>query len=613
MKKESRGLGIYLVMAAIIIGVFLYISRQMEAQNIIQYQQFVKGMESGQIVAADIRPNNEVPTGSVIVQYEDGTQRKVYVSDVVAVQELLEDSDVVWYLQDVPGENLFMTVGVPLIGTGLIVLVMMIFMNRSMSGGGGGNKMMNFGKSRARMTMPSDKRVTFDNVAGLKEEKEDLVEIVDFLKNPQKYVQVGARIPKGVILEGPPGTGKTLLAKAVAGEAGVPFFSISGSDFVEMFVGVGASRVRDLFEDGKRHAPCIIFIDEIDAVARRRGTGMGGGHDEREQTLNQLLVEMDGFGVNEGIIVMAATNRVDILDPAILRPGRFDRKVVVGRPDVKGREEILRVHAKGKPLAEDVDLHQIAQTTAGFTGAELENLMNEAAILAAKNQRAFLVQKDIQAAFIKVGIGTEKKSRVISEEEKRITAYHEAGHAILFHVLPDMEPVYTISIIPTGQGAAGYTMPLPEKDEMFNTRGRMIQHITVSLGGRVAEELIFDDITTGASQDIKQATAIAKAMVTKFGMSSKIGLVAYGDDQDEVFIGRDLAHTKGFSEEVAKTIDEEVRTIIESCHEEARRLIDKHSYVLHECAKLLLEKEKIGRAEFEVLFEQETAALEAKE
>lgn len=613
MKKESRGLGIYLVMAAIIIGVFLYISRQMEAQNIIQYQQFVKGVESGQIVAADIRPNNEVPTGSVIVQYEDGTQRKVYVSDVVAVQELLEDSDVVWYLQDVPGENLFMTVGVPLIGTGLIVLVMMIFMNRSMSGGGGGNKMMNFGKSRARMTMPSDKRVTFDNVAGLKEEKEDLVEIVDFLKNPQKYVQVGARIPKGVIIEGPPGTGKTLLAKAVAGEAGVPFFSISGSDFVEMFVGVGASRVRDLFEDGKRHAPCIIFIDEIDAVARRRGTGMGGGHDEREQTLNQLLVEMDGFGVNEGIIVMAATNRVDILDPAILRPGRFDRKVVVGRPDVKGREEILRVHAKGKPLAEDVDLHQIAQTTAGFTGAELENLMNEAAILAAKNQRAFLVQKDIQAAFIKVGIGTEKKSRVISEEEKRITAYHEAGHAILFHVLPDMEPVYTISIIPTGQGAAGYTMPLPEKDEMFNTRGRMIQHITVSLGGRVAEELIFDDITTGASQDIKQATAIAKAMVTKFGMSSKIGLVAYGDDQDEVFIGRDLAHTKGFSEEVAKTIDEEVRTIIESCHEEARRLIDKHSYVLHECAKLLLEKEKIGRAEFEVLFEQETAALEAKE
>ena len=613
MKKESRGLGIYLVMAAIIIGVFLYISRQMEAQNIIQYQQFVKGVESGQIVAADIRPNNEVPTGSVIVQYEDGTQRKVYVSDVVAVQELLEDSDVVWYLQDVPGENLFMTVGVPLIGTGLIVLVMMIFMNRSMSGGGGGNKMMNFGKSRARMTMPSDKRVTFDNVAGLKEEKEDLVEIVDFLKNPQKYVQVGARIPKGVILEGPPGTGKTLLAKAVAGEAGVPFFSISGSDFVEMFVGVGASRVRDLFEDGKRHAPCIIFIDEIDAVARRRGTGMGVGHDEREQTLNQLLVEMDGFGVNEGIIVMAATNRVDILDPAILRPGRFDRKVVVGRPDVKGREEILRVHAKGKPLAEDVDLHQIAQTTAGFTGAELENLMNEAAILAAKNQRAFLVQKDIQAAFIKVGIGTEKKSRVISEEEKRITAYHEAGHAILFHVLPDMEPVYTISIIPTGQGAAGYTMPLPEKDEMFNTRGRMIQHITVSLGGRVAEELIFDDITTGASQDIKQATAIAKAMVTKFGMSSKIGLVAYGDDQDEVFIGRDLAHTKGFSEEVAKTIDEEVRTIIESCHEEARRLIDKHSYVLHECAKLLLEKEKIGRAEFEALFEQETAALEAKE
>ena len=613
MRKEGRGLGIYLVMAAVIIGVFLYISRQMEAQNIIQYQQFEQGVESGTIVAAEIRPNNEVPTGSVIVQLEDGSQRKVYVSDVVAVEEMLSDAEVTWYLKDVPGENLFMTVGVPLIGTALIVLVMMIFMNRSMSGGGGGNKMMNFGKSRARMTMPSDKRVTFDNVAGLKEEKEDLVEIVDFLKNPQKYVQVGARIPKGVILEGPPGTGKTLLAKAVAGEAGVPFFSISGSDFVEMFVGVGASRVRDLFEDGKRHAPCIIFIDEIDAVARRRGTGMGGGHDEREQTLNQLLVEMDGFGVNEGIIVMAATNRVDILDPAILRPGRFDRKVVVGRPDVRGREEILRVHAKGKPLGDDVDLHQIAQTTAGFTGAELENLMNEAAILAAKNRRAYLIQKDIQAAFIKVGIGTEKKSRVISEKEKRITAYHEAGHAILFHVLPDMEPVYTISIIPTGQGAAGYTMPLPERDDMFNTRGSMIQQITVSLGGRVAEELILDDITTGASQDIKQATAIARAMVTKFGMSSKVGLVMYGDDQDEVFIGRDLAHTKSFSEEVAKTIDEEVRAIIESCHEEARRLIDKHSYVLHECARLLLEKEKIGREEFEALFDQEPAVLETKE
>ena len=613
MRKEGRGLGIYLVMAAVIIGVFLYISRQMEAQNIIQYQQCEQGVESGTIVAAEIRPNNEVPTGSVIVQLEDGSQRKVYVSDVVAVEEMLSDAEVTWYLKDVPGENLFMTVGVPLIGTALIVLVMMIFMNRSMSGGGGGNKMMNFGKSRARMTMPSDKRVTFDNVAGLKEEKEDLVEIVDFLKNPQKYVQVGARIPKGVILEGPPGTGKTLLAKAVAGEAGVPFFSISGSDFVEMFVGVGASRVRDLFEDGKRHAPCIIFIDEIDAVARRRGTGMGGGHDEREQTLNQLLVEMDGFGVNEGIIVMAATNRVDILDPAILRPGRFDRKVVVGRPDVRGREEILRVHAKGKPLGDDVDLHQIAQTTAGFTGAELENLMNEAAILAAKNRRAYLIQKDIQAAFIKVGIGTEKKSRVISEKEKRITAYHEAGHAILFHVLPDMEPVYTISIIPTGQGAAGYTMPLPERDDMFNTRGSMIQQITVSLGGRVAEELILDDITTGASQDIKQATAIARAMVTKFGMSSKVGLVMYGDDQDEVFIGRDLAHTKSFSEEVAKTIDEEVRAIIESCHEEARRLIDKHSYVLHECARLLLEKEKIGREEFEALFDQEPAVLETKE
>lgn len=464
--------------------------------------------------------------------------------------------------------------------------------------------MMNFGKSRARMSTEADKKITFENVAGLQEEKEDLKEIVDFLKNPGKYNKVGARIPKGVLLVGPPGTGKTLMAKAIAGEAGVPFFSISGSDFVEMFVGVGASRVRDLFEDGKRHRPCIIFIDEIDAVARRRGTGMGGGHDEREQTLNQLLVEMDGFGVNEGIIVMAATNRVDILDPAILRPGRFDRRVVVGAPDVKGREEILKVHAKGKPLGDDVDLAQIAQTTAGFTGAELENLLNEAAIFAAKDNRVFLKQQDIQKAFIKVGIGTEKHSRVISEKEKKITAFHEAGHAILFHVLEQMEPVYTISIIPTGLGAAGYTMPLPNKDEMFNTRGKMLEHIQVCLGGRIAEELIFDDITTGASQDIKQATQIAKSMVTKYGMSSSMGMVSYSDDQDEVFIGRDLAHARGISEMTAAAIDREVKAIIDECYEKAKAIIKQYEYVLYSCAELLLEKEKIGNKEFEALFEK---------
>ena len=471
----------------------------------------------------------------------------------------------------------------PVLLTCGLIIFLMLMMNRQMSGGGGGTnaKMMNFGKSRARMSMPDDKKVTFQNVAGLEEEKEELKEVVDFLKDPQKYTKVGARIPKGVILVGPPGTGKTLLAKAVAGEAGVPFFSISGSDFVEMFVGVGASRVRDLFEEGKRHAPCIIFIDEIDAVARQRGTGMGGGHDEREQTLNQLLVEMDGFGVNEGIIVMAATNRVDILDPAILRPGRFDRKVGVGRPDIKGREEILHVHAKDKPLGEDVDLKQIAQTTAGFTGADLENLMNEAAIAAARKGHVFICQKDIKNAFIKVGIGAEKKSKVISEKEKRITAYHEAGHAILFHVLPDMEPVYTISIIPTGMGAAGYTMPLPENDEIFNTKGKMLQDITTLLGGRVAEELIFGDITTGASNDIKRATSEARAMVTKYGMSDKIGLISYGDDDDEVFIGRDLAHTRGYSEDVAKAIDSEIHSIIEECHDNAKKIISEHMEVLH--------------------------------
>ena len=525
------------------------------------------------------------------------------------LQELLEQEDINYTVQPMEEENIFIRYVMPPLLTGLVLLLGIMVMTRTMAGasGGGNNKMMNFGKSNARLSTENDKKVLFRDVAGLEEEKEDLVEVVDFLKAPEKYTRVGARIPKGVLLVGPPGTGKTLLAKAVAGEAGVPFFSISGSDFVEMFVGVGASRVRDLFAEGKAHAPCIIFIDEIDAVARRRGTGMGGGHDEREQTLNQLLVEMDGFGVNEGIIVMAATNRVDILDPAILRPGRFDRRVVVGPPDVKGREEILYVHAKNKPLGEDVDLKQIAQTTAGFTGAQLENLLNEAAIISAKEGRNYVMQKDIRQAFIKVGIGTEKKSRVISEKEKRITAYHEAGHAILFHVLPEMEAVYTISIIPTGPGAAGYTMPQPENDEMFNTRGKMLQYITVCLGGRVAEELIFDDITTGASQDIKQATSTARAMVTQYGMSERLGLVAYNDDSDEVFIGRDWGHTKSYSESIAASIDEEVRKIIEQCHDRAKKLIEEHSYVLHTCAARLLEKEKLTRAEFEEIFDEEAA------
>ena len=484
------------------------------------------------------------------------------------------------------------------------IMMMMMSAGPGLGGGGGaGNaKMVNFGKSRARMSSDKDKKVTFNDVAGLKEEKDELEEIVDFLKNPAKYNTIGARIPKGVILTGPPGTGKTLLAKAVAGEAGVPFFSISGSDFVEMFVGVGASRVRDLFSDAKKNAPCIVFIDEIDAVARRRGTGLGGGHDEREQTLNQMLVEMDGFGVNEGIIVMAATNRVDILDPAILRPGRFDRKVAVGYPDVRGREEILKVHSKGKPLGDDVNLEEVARTTAGFTGADLENLLNEAAIRAASEDRKYIVAEDIKKSFIKVGIGTEKKSHIISEKEKRITAYHESGHAILFHVLPDVGPVYTISVIPTGNGAAGYTMPLPEKDEMFNTRGRMRQDIIVTLGGRVAEELILDDITTGASGDIKHATKVARAMVTRFGFTNEIGLINYENDDDEVFIGRDLAHTRAYSEETAGRIDEEVKKIIDECHVEAKRIISEHMDVLHASAKLLMEKERITREEFEALF-----------
>ncbi|MFQ6806982.1 MAG: ATP-dependent zinc metalloprotease FtsH [Lachnospiraceae bacterium] len=605
MKKQTRGIWIWIALVAVVVLAFSYMSMQMRSAGTYTYQQFEKALEEGQIVEAVIHQNAQVPTGQVVILLQSGNQESFYVSDVTEVEALLRQSNVPYRDTNVPQESKFTSLVLPLISVGIMIVLLFVILGRASGGGGSNGKMMNFGKSRARMSTETDKKINFGNVAGLQEEKEDLQEIVDFLKNPQKYNRVGARIPKGVLLVGPPGTGKTLMAKAVAGEAGVPFFSISGSDFVEMFVGVGASRVRDLFEEGKRHRPCIIFIDEIDAVARRRGTGMGGGHDEREQTLNQLLVEMDGFGVNEGIIVMAATNRVDILDPAILRPGRFDRTVAVGAPDVKGREEILRVHSRGKPLGDDVDLQQIAQTTAGFTGAELENLLNEAAIHAAKEQRAYLTQADIQKAFIKVGIGTEKKSRVISQEEKRITAYHEAGHAILFHVLDQMEPVYTISIIPTGMGAAGYTMPLPSKDEMFNTRGKMLEHIQVCLGGRIAEELIFDDITTGASQDIKQATKIAKAMVTKYGMSSTMGMVSYGDDQDEVFIGRDLAHARGFSENTAAAIDQEVKAIIDECYAKARAIITQYEYVLHSCAKLLLEKEKIGSKEFEALFDQE--------
>ncbi|EEG49027.1 ATP-dependent zinc metalloprotease FtsH [Blautia hydrogenotrophica] len=587
---------------------YLYLNEQINDQSSYTLEQMEKALDENQVSQVSIHQNRQVPTGRVSVELKNGEQRQFYVTDVKEVEEILRDSSIDPVISDVPQDSVFMSTVFPSLLVAGIVIFVFMWMNRQMSGGGGGSnaKMMNFGKSRAKMTSPDEKKVTFSNVAGLDEEKEDLQEVVDFLKAPQKYTKVGARIPKGVLLVGPPGTGKTLLAKAVAGEAGVPFFSISGSDFVEMFVGVGASRVRDLFEDGKKHAPCIIFIDEIDAVARQRGTGMGGGHDEREQTLNQLLVEMDGFGVNEGIIVMAATNRVDILDPAILRPGRFDRKVGVGRPDVKGREEILKVHAHDKPLGDDVDLKQIAQTTAGFTGADLENLLNEAAIGAAKQNRGYLVQADIKGAFTKVAIGAEKKSKLISEKEKRITAYHEAGHAILFHLLPDVGPVYTISIIPTG---IGYTMPLPENDEMFNTKQKMLQDITVLLGGRVAEEIIFGDITTGASNDIKRATSTAHAMVTKYGMSEKVGLVVYGNDGDEVFIGRDLAHTRGYSEDVAKTIDSEVHSIVEDCHEKAREMIMSHEEVLHKCAKLLLEKEKIHRDEFEALFTEEKGVV----
>ena len=613
MSKQLKGVGVWLIVLVLMIAGLSYLGEKLQTQNNYSYKELEEDLENHRVAEAVIHQNQQTPTGQLIAVLMNGRSKDMYIDDVKEVRQMLEDANVSYQMTDVPKESKLLSVGVPIASLGVMVILLFMLMGRNAGSGGGGSKMMNFGKSRAQLTQPSGKRFTFHDVAGLQEEKEDLKEIVDFLKSPDKYNKVGARIPKGVLLVGPPGTGKTLMAKAVAGEAGVPFFSISGSDFVEMFVGVGASRVRDLFEEGKRHSPCIIFIDEIDAVARRRGTGMGGGQDEREQTLNQLLVEMDGFGVNEGIIVMAATNRVDILDPAILRPGRFDRTIAVGAPDVRGREEILKVHAKGKPLGDDVDLAQIAQTTAGFTGAELENLLNEAAILAAKEDRQFLCQKDIQKAFIKVGIGTEKHSRVISEKEKKITAYHEAGHAILFHVLEKMDPVYTISIIPTGAGAAGYTMPLPNRDEMFNTRGKMLENIEVCLGGRIAEELIFDDITTGASEDIRRATGIAKAMVTKYGMSANMGMVTYGDEQDEVFIGRDLAHSRGFSETTAAAIDREVKEIIDECYVKAKASIQAHRYVLEHCAQLLLEKEKIGRTEFEKLFEEEKNAAASGE
>ena len=603
--ERRKGIGFWVgILLCLVVAVVLSDGLLLERAGGYTYPEFIQDIneKSKDIERVVIIPNSEVPTGAVEVEWKDGSKERCYVSDINEVRDMLVDQNMMnWMVTDAQRESWLDKNGGELVLAAVIFVVFLVFVNSQQSGAN--SKMANFGKSRARMSDPSSKETTFKQVAGLEEEKEELQEVVDFLKNPGRYTDLGARIPKGVILVGPPGTGKTLLAKAVAGEAGVPFFSISGSDFVEMFVGVGASRVRDLFEDAKKHAPCIVFIDEIDAVARRRGTGMGGGHDEREQTLNQLLVEMDGFGVNQGIIVMAATNRVDILDPAILRPGRFDRKVGIGRPDVKGRREILDVHTKGKPLGDDVDLDQIAQTTAGFTGADLENLMNEAAIMAAKERRAYIIQSDIQRAFVNVGIGTEKRSRVISDKEKRITAYHEAGHAILFHLLPDVGPVYSVSIIPTGVGAAGYTMPLPEKDEMFYTKGRMLQDITVALGGRVAEELIFDDITTGASQDIKSATRTARAMVTQYGMSDAVGLINYDGDGDEVFIGRDLAHTKSYGENIASIIDQEVKRIVDECHMQARQIITDNRDVLERCANLLLEKEKIGREEFEALFD----------
>jgi cell division protease FtsH len=603
LSRNSRSFYLYFVL---IIGLLLFTVwiGTLKVQNTGYTKgQFESQLKNEEVARVNICPNKDTPTGSLEVTLKNGEERVLYVTDVSEMESLVRSYGLDPTVENVPQENWFLNSILPILIVVVVCVFFFVMMNAQNSGGGSNGKMMNFGKSRARLTMGGENKVTLDGVAGLKEEKEELQEIVEFLKDPGKFTKVGARIPKGVLLEGAPGTGKTLLAKAIAGEANVPFFSISGSDFVEMFVGVGASRVRDMFAEAKRHAPCIIFIDEIDAVARRRGTGMGGGHDEREQTLNQLLVEMDGFGINEGIIVMAATNRVDILDPAILRPGRFDRKITVAAPDVRGREEILNVHAKNKPLGDDVDLGQIAQTTAGFTGADLENLLNEAAINAAMDKRAFVKQEDIKAAFIKVGIGAEKKSRIISDKEKKITAYHEAGHAILFHVLPDVGPVYTVSIIPTGLGAAGYTMPLPEKDEMFMTKGKMIEDIMVSLGGRIAEEIIFDDITTGASSDIKKATKVARRMVTRYGMSENIGVINYDDDDDEVFIGRDLAHAKNHSEVISGEIDKEVKAIIDDCYSKAKAIIMEHEDVLHKCAKLLLEKEKINRAEFEALFD----------
>ena len=596
-QQQYKGFGLVLIIVLFVLVITTFAGRN---NDTLSMQEFYQALDAGNFEAVWIRPNEATPTGRVELYYGGGGTSSVYVSDVTEIEEELKARDIDYRLFDVPQENYVLSIFLPIVLSAVIIMVLFNFMNMRAASGGSNAKMMNFGKSRARMTR--DNKVNFEMVAGLDEEKEELAEVVDFLKNPRKYTNLGARIPKGLLLEGPPGTGKTLLAKAVAGEAGVPFFSISGSDFVEMFVGVGASRVRDLFENAKKNSPCIVFIDEIDAVARRRGTGMGGGHDEREQTLNQMLVEMDGFGINEGIIVMAATNRVDILDPAILRPGRFDRKVVVGRPDVKGREEILKVHSKEKPLGDDVDLHRVAQTTAGFTGADLENLMNEAAILAAKDERTFIRQSDIDRAFIKVGIGAEKKSKVVSDKDKRITAYHETGHAILFHLLEEVGPVHTVSIIPTGNGAGGYTMPLPERDDLYITKKRMLQTIMVSLGGRIAEELIFDDITAGASQDIKQATAIARAMVTQYGMSEKVGMIDYGNEGDEVFIGRDLAHTKSYGESVATVIDSEIKRIIDECYEKAKEIIAEHTDFLHACSKLLIEKEKIGQSEFEALF-----------
>lgn len=606
MGKSAKGINIYFVIIAILLLVTVWVSTIQDRSDQYTKGELISQLEEGQVIAVEIQPNAQVPTGTLTITLKDNTIRTLHVSDVVEIEDLLAQYNIDPMVEDVPQENWFLTYMLPILLVVIFCVFLFVMFNAQNANNSGGGKMMNFGKSRARLSTGGD--ITLKDVAGLEEEKEDLEEIVDFLKDPGKYTKVGARIPKGVLLEGAPGTGKTLLAKAIAGEAKVPFFSISGSDFVEMFVGVGASRVRDLFADAKKNSPCIVFIDEIDAVARRRGTGMGGGHDEREQTLNQLLVEMDGFGTNEGIIVMAATNRVDILDPAILRPGRFDRKITVSPPDVKGREEILNVHAKNKPLSDNVDLKQIAQTTAGFTGADLENLLNESAIHAAKENRAFIVQDDIKKSFIKVGIGAEKRSRIISDKEKKITAYHEAGHAILFHVLPDVGPVYTVSIIPTGLGAAGYTMPLPERDEMFNTKGRMLQDIMVSLGGRIAEEIIFDDITTGASSDIKKATKEARSMVTRYGFSENIGVINYDEEDNEVFIGRDLAHTRSHSETVAGEIDVEVKRIIDECYAKAKDIILQHEDVLHSCAKLLLEKEKINRQEFEALFDKQNPA-----